>query len=259
MQKAAREAKLRTSWVAPNDAYEDALGAFVSALLGDEGGQRFLADLRAECAAFAWFGLLNSVSMTLLKLASPGVPDIYQGNELVDLSLVDPDNRRPVDYRRRRERLDSVATLAAAPRDARRAQLRTLFISPYEGSAKLWVIARALALRRQAPALFAFGDYRPIAVAGAQADHIVAFARVHEREAVVVVAGRLFASLGVPVGRLPLADVWSDTALDLSFVAPGAQLDDVLSGGRVIATGDAVPVSQVLADFPGALLHFTLD
>ena len=259
MQKAAREAKLRTSWVAPNDAYENALGDFVSALLGDEGGQRFLADLRAECAAFAWFGLLNSVSMTLLKLASPGVPDIYQGNELVDLSLVDPDNRRPVDYRRRRERLDSVATLAAAPRDSRRAQLRTLFVPPYDGAAKLWVIARALALRRQAPALFAFGDYRPIAVAGAQADHIVAFARVHEREAVVVVAGRLFASLGVPVGRLPLAEVWSDTALDLSFVAAGAQLDDVLSGGRVIATGDAVPVSQVLADFPGALLHFTLD
>jgi maltooligosyltrehalose synthase len=73
------------------------------------------------------------------------------------------------------------------------------------------------------------------------------------------VAARLFASLGVPVGRLPLADVWSDTALELSFVAPGAQLDDVLSGGRIIATGDAMPVSQVLADFPGALLHLTLD
>ena len=254
MQKAAREAKLHTSWLAPNEAYENALQDFVSALLGEESGQRFLPDLRAECTTFAWFGLLNSVSMTLLKLASPGVPDIYQGNELVDLSLVDPDNRRPVDYALRRERLASLAALATAPRDARTAQLRTLFAAPFDGMAKLWVVARALALRRQAPALFAFGDYRPIGVQGAHADRIVAFARLHEGQAVVVVAGRLFASLGLPVGTLPLAGAWSDTALDLSFVAPGAQLNDVLSGEPVIATGNPMPVSQVLADFPGALL-----
>ena len=254
MQKAAREAKLHTSWLAPNEAYENALQDFVSALLGEESGQRFLPDLRAECTTFAWFGLLNSVSMTLLKLASPGVPDIYQGNELVDLSLVDPDNRRPVDYALRRERLASLAALATAPRDARAAQLRALFAAPFDGMAKLWVVARALALRRQAPALFAFGDYRPIGAQGAHADRIVAFARVHEGQAVVVVAGRLFASLGLPVGTLPLAGAWSDTALDLSFVAPGAQLNDVLSGEPVIATGNPMPVSQVLADFPGALL-----
>jgi (1->4)-alpha-D-glucan 1-alpha-D-glucosylmutase len=259
MRKAAREAKRHTSWLAPNEAYENALRAFVSALLDDDGAQRFVPELRAECATFAWFGLLNSVSMTLLKLASPGVPDIYQGNELVDLSLVDPDNRRPVDYRLRRERLASLAALATAPRDERTAQIRALFAAPSDGAAKLWVVARALALRRQAPALFAFGDYRTIGVQGAHADRIVAFARVHERQAVVVVAGRLFASLGPPVGTLPLAGAWSDTTLDLSFMPSGTRARDALTGESFIATGHPVPVAQVLADFPGALLHFTLD
>jgi (1->4)-alpha-D-glucan 1-alpha-D-glucosylmutase len=257
MRKAAREAKRHTSWLAPNEAYENALRDFVSALLDDDGAQRFVPELRAECATFAWFGLLNSVSMTLLKLASPGVPDIYQGNELLDLSLVDPDNRRPVDYRLRRERLASLAALATAPSDARTAQLRALFAAPSDGAAKLWVVARALALRRQAPALFAFGDYRAIGVQGAHADHIVAFARVHEREGVVVVAGRLFASLGPPVGTLPLAAAWSDTTLDLSFIAPGTQISNVLSGERLAATGNRVAVADVFAHFPGALLHFT--
>jgi (1->4)-alpha-D-glucan 1-alpha-D-glucosylmutase len=259
MQKAAREAKLRTSWLSPNDPYESALREFVSALLDEEAGHRFLADLRAECATFAWFGLLNSVSMMLLKLASPGVPDIYQGNELVDLSLVDPDNRRPVDYRVRRERLASLAALDTAPRDERTARLHALFATASGGTAKLWVAVRALALRRQAPALFALGDYRPIDAQGAHADRIVAFARALRGESIVVVAGRRFASMGLPVGTLPLGDSWGDTTLDLSCIAPGARSRDALTGKTFVATGNAVPVSQVLTDFPGALLHFTAD
>jgi (1->4)-alpha-D-glucan 1-alpha-D-glucosylmutase len=258
MRKATREAKVHTSWLSPDEAYENALAGFVSALLGGASEHLFLPDLRAECAAFAWFGMLNSLSMTLLKLASPGVPDLYQGSEFFDFSLVDPDNRRPVDYHARRERLDSLAALASPGSDAPVEKLQARFAAPLDGGPKLWVIARALALRQREPALFAFGDYRPIRVFGSHADHVVAFARTHERQCAVVVAGRLFASLGPGVGTLPLVDAWGDTALDLSLVAAGTRIANVLTGERYAAAASgALPVAQAFAAFPGALLHFT--
>jgi (1->4)-alpha-D-glucan 1-alpha-D-glucosylmutase len=258
MRKAAREAKVHTSWLSPHTQYEDALDGFVNALLDAQGEQLFLPDLRNECAAFAWFGLLNSVSMTLLKLASPGVPDIYQGNELCDLSLVDPDNRRPIDYALRLRQLVSLPRLERAAAPMHSASLRALFDAPIDGRAKLWVIARALALRGQRPALFAFGDYRSLGLAGARSEHVVAFARVHEGEALVVVAGRLFVALGSGTGTLPLADSWGDTTLDLSFVAPKTAMTNVLTGETFVADGKSMPIARLFADFPGALLHFAM-
>src|SRR6185312_3305613 len=175
MVKALREAKVQTSWLSPSVDYENALRRFVDALFDD--AQLFLPDLRRECAAFAWFGMLNSVSMTLLKLSSPGVPDIYQGNELLDFSLVDPDNRRPVDYTLREANLASLGAIDAAPAEVRGARLRALFDAPLDGRAKLFVVTHALSLRKRFPALFAYGDYRPVAARGAHAGHVVAFAR----------------------------------------------------------------------------------
>jgi (1->4)-alpha-D-glucan 1-alpha-D-glucosylmutase len=255
--KAAREAKTHTSWLSVNAPYEEALSGFVGTLLDEQGEGRFLGDLRTECAPFAWFGMLNSVSMTLLKVASPGVPDIYQGNELLDLSLVDPDNRRPVDYALRRARLSSLAAPADEPTASLSARLRTLFAAPFDGRAKLWVLTRALALRRRCPDLFAFGDYRAVAVAGARAEHVVAFARTHGQEGIVVAAGRLFASMGLAAGTLPLADAWADTALDLAFLAPRTPVTNVLTGDAFDAGGEAAPLAQLCADFPGALLYFS--
>jgi (1->4)-alpha-D-glucan 1-alpha-D-glucosylmutase len=253
MLKAVREAKVHTSWLSPNADYENALARFVAALLDD--AQLFVPDLRRECAAFAWFGMLNSLSMTLLKLGSPGVPDIYQGNELLDFSLVDPDNRRPVDYAVREAHLASLDAIGAAPARSRGAQIRALFDAPLDGRAKLFVVARALSLRKRLPALFAYGDYRPVAAQGTHAEHVVAFARSFERDTIVVAAGRLFSSLGPATGALPVAEAWGDTALDGAFIMHGAAMTNMLSGDSFEA-GPALPLARLFADFPGALLHF---
>jgi (1->4)-alpha-D-glucan 1-alpha-D-glucosylmutase len=255
MRKAAREAKVHTSWLAPNEAYEAALDGFVAALLGPDGEHAFLPDLRRECARIAWCGLLSSVSMALLKVASPGVPDVYQGNELLDLSLVDPDNRHRVDYALREERLRTVTAIGGDDARARHDAVRALFDPPFDGRAKLFVLARGLALRRARPALFAYGDYRPVRVTGAHADRVVAFARTHEGSGVIVATGRLFASLGVAARELPRGATWGDTALDLSFVPRGTRMRDALSGD-VVAGDDHVPLARLFAQFPGALLSF---
>jgi (1->4)-alpha-D-glucan 1-alpha-D-glucosylmutase len=259
MRKAAREAKVHTSWLAPNADYEAALDAFVGALLGDDGERLFLPDLRRECQAFAWFGQLTSVSATLLKLASPGVPDLYQGNELVDLSLVDPDNRRPVDFERRRACLAAIDAIACATQSERSAGLRALFDPPLDGRAKLFVVARALALRREHPALFAYGDYHPVRASGTHAAHVVAFARRHEDRGVLAVGVRLFASLGPGVGTLPVGACWGDTTLDLAFLPSGSAMRDVLGGTQTIRSDRELPLASAFAHFPGALFHFRRD
>jgi (1->4)-alpha-D-glucan 1-alpha-D-glucosylmutase len=257
MLKAVREAKVRSSWINPNAAYERAVAGFVQALLGKAEANLFLDDFRALAAPFAWYGALNSISMALLKVTSPGVPDIYQGTELLDLSLVDPDNRRPVDYRLRRERLAELETLAAGPRDALAGQVASLLAHPGDGRAKLWVISRALALRRERPELFAHGDYYPVAVAGSRSRHIVAFARRLGTAGIVAVAGRLFASLGVAPGTAPTGVMpWGDTALDLSFVPAGTRVVDVLTGETHDPGAGPVPVAAAFAHFPGAILAY---
>jgi (1->4)-alpha-D-glucan 1-alpha-D-glucosylmutase len=254
--KAAREAKAHTSWINVNEAYETAIAAFVQALLGRLEGNLFLDDLRTQLPAFQWFGLLNSVSLALLKFTSPGVPDLYQGTELLELSLVDPDNRRPVDYAARRAALDALDALAARPAASLAAGVRELFDEPYEGRAKLWVIRCALALRRGHAGLFADGDYHPVAAAGARSRHVIAYARRRGTSGIVVVAGRLFASLGIAAGELPLgAATWGDTSVDVSFLPAGLDLRNALTGEAHTA-GDALPLGALFASFPGALLVY---
>jgi (1->4)-alpha-D-glucan 1-alpha-D-glucosylmutase len=256
MIKAAREAKARTSWINVSEAYETAVSGFVQALLGRLEGNLFLDDFRAQLPTFQWFGLLNSVSMALVKFTSPGVPDLYQGTELLELSLVDPDNRQPVDYAARRAALDSLAALAERPAAGLAAGVRELLDDTREGRAKLWVIWRALALRRERPEVFADGDYFPIAAAGARSRHVVAYARRRGSAGVVVVAGRLFASLGLPAGEPPVGEAtWGDTAVDLSFLPAGVPLRNALTG-ESLAAGNALPLGRLFASFPGALLVY---
>jgi (1->4)-alpha-D-glucan 1-alpha-D-glucosylmutase len=257
MVKAAREAKVRTSWVAVDHDYERALLAFIDAALRGPGGALFFDDLAAFAHGIAWFGLLNSVSTTLLKLTQPGVPDFYQGCELLDDSLVDPDNRRPVDFAVRRARLASLRMLEAGPRESLPAAVRSLFDVPDDGRAKLWTIARALALRRRAPELFAKGGYRPLDVEGNRARHVVAYARTAERAGLIVVVGRLYASLGSPQGALPVgSETWSDTAVDASPLAAAAALRNVLTGEAVTLAGGRLPLARACASFPVALFEY---
>ena len=183
MAKAAREAKVRTSWTDPDAEYDDALARFVSAVLADDG---FVTDLEAFLAEHALVerGRVNSLAATTLLLTCPGVPDLYQGTETWDLSLVDPDNRRPVDYGARRSLLDALA--GAGPQEA--------LARADEGGPKLWLIRRLLDHRRRHPGAYGPGSgYEPLLVSGPKAGHAVAFTRTG---GLAVVVPRLLVGLG---------------------------------------------------------------
>ncbi|HEU0200888.1 MAG TPA: malto-oligosyltrehalose synthase, partial [Burkholderiaceae bacterium] len=253
--KSAREAKLRTSWIAENEAYETALRGFIDGMLTRPQGTLFLDDLRANMAPMAWYGLLNSVSMALIKFTSPGVPDVYQGNELLALRLVDPDNRAPIDFTVYREALAQMHRLADRLQEVPDA-VRGLFEGEgaERGVAKLWVTWRALQLRQQRRRLFEGGEYLPLPVRGERSAHVVAFARRAGEEISVTVAGRLFAAM-TPVGALPFgAAAWSDTTVDLSALGPLSNAADVLSGQRVVIDDGQLALRAVWKAFPGSLI-----
>ena len=251
MIKAAREAKANTSWISPNEEYEHAVVGFVRGLLGRLQPNPFLDDLRAQAEPVAWFGALNSLSMALVKFTSPGVPDIYQGREVMDLSLVDPDNRRPVDYAKRERWLDEFAALAQQP--GLGTAVRALASAPHDGRAKLWLTWRMLEARRKGPELFRDGGYLPLEAHGAKAEHVLAYARRHQGKTLVVIAGRLFAKLLGEAGKLPLGeDVWGDTAIDAAGLAERTPLENLLTGETVAVKDGRIAIASAFASFPGA-------
>ena len=257
MIKAAREAKLHTSWLTVNEEYESALKAFVAALLDGVASNAFLTDLRSAAGAFAWFGALNSIAMSLLHFTAPGVPDIYQGNEMVDLSLVDPDNRRAVDYAVRAQMLGQMEVIASGTGESLAARVHALLATPHDGRLKMWVSWRALVLRRERPELFARGEYVPIIVGGDRTRHAVAYARRQKNSGIVAVAGRLFASLGLEQGVAPVGEAaWGNATLGLDFLPTGTQLDDVLSGATHQVGADGVALARIFAAIPVALLRY---
>ena len=251
--KASREAKRHTSWTRPNETYEAGLLGFVRGLLARVRPNPLLHDLQDEARMAAWFGAFNSLSTVLLKFTSPGVPDLYQGNELMDLSLVDPDNRRPVDYALRTCWLDELGAASQSP-ERLDELLSAMLTAPHDGRAKLWLTWRLLALRRERPELFSQGSYVPLAIDGTQQQHGVAFAREFGDTCLVVVAGRLFARLlGHDVGRLPLGGAaWGDTCVALPEVFQNVLLHDVLSGGSLRIEGGRLPLATAFRRFPGA-------
>jgi (1->4)-alpha-D-glucan 1-alpha-D-glucosylmutase len=256
MVKAAREAKLRTSWASVNAEYEDALLQFIRAALDARDDNLFLTDLVAFQRRVTRFGLLNAMSQTLCKLTAPGVPDIYQGNETWDFSLVDPDNRRPVDYERCRRMLRALEDASADPSSLLRSMLEGL----PDGRAKLFVTWKALQVRRDHEELFRDGEYVPLRVTGERAANICAFARRHRGTLSITVVPRLYLRLLGEREALPEgAAVWGDTALELpkQWDAPIA-LRNLLDGTTVATaqTGPRIllPVAQLLARFPVALL-----
>jgi (1->4)-alpha-D-glucan 1-alpha-D-glucosylmutase len=178
--KAAREGKQETSWINPNEDYEAGLRDFVRRILDPGQSGQFLQSLEAFARRIALLGALNGLSQLVLKATIPGIPDFYQGTEFWDLSLVDPDNRRPVDYQARRAALDAT----------RQPDWRKLAERWTDGHIKLALTQRLLSLRNSMPTLFRAGDYRPIGVRGVHRDHVLAFARTHGRDRVVVAVGR---------------------------------------------------------------------
>jgi (1->4)-alpha-D-glucan 1-alpha-D-glucosylmutase len=256
MQKAAREAKLRTRWTQPDAAYEAALEGFVRAIVGNMDEGACLSDIQRLADRLSWFGAWNGLTLTLLKYASPGVPDLYQGSELIELSLVDPDNRRPVDYALRQRQLGELKRLAQpAAHAGLAARVRALAAAPHDGRAKLWFIWRLLSLRRAQPALFREGSYEGLVAEGALARHVVAFARRHEGQALVVVAGRLFAGLCPADSAAPVlaqGEAWRGTTLRLPKALEGAVLENLLTGERFTAGLDALSLADALRHMPWA-------
>ncbi len=251
MQKAAREAKVHTSWINPNETYEAAVANFVSRVLSASGRNLFLKDLREHSQTLAWFGMLNSLSLVLLKLTSPGVPDIYQGNETIDLSLVDPDNRRAVDDALRERMLDALVALSASPRLDR--QVKALATRGLDGRAKMWLTWRALTFRREQPDLFRLGNYLPLQVKGERAEHVIAYTRSHRGRVAIVVAGRLWMKLGVAAGTLALGrEVWGDTVIESG--AHTRELTNVLTGETVSVENGRIELGAAFSSFPAALL-----
>ncbi|HDP88496.1 MAG TPA: malto-oligosyltrehalose synthase [Thioalkalivibrio sp.] len=225
MEKSVREAKLHSSWTQPDEAYEQAVQDFVTAILDDA---EFRAELESFVAPLVAPGRVNGLAQTLIKLTAPGIPDLYQGTELWDLSLVDPDNRRQVDFARRDRLLAELGHLSIAE----------ILTRADDGLPKLWMIRQALQLRRRQPrCLGPGGSYRPLSLDGARAAHGVAYLR---GEAVAVLVPRL------PLG---LDGDWGDTGL----VLPLGTWRDVLTGQAV--HGGRVPMADLLAGFPVALLE----
>jgi (1->4)-alpha-D-glucan 1-alpha-D-glucosylmutase len=250
--KALREAKTRTSWILPNTRYEEALATYIRAILDPRRSREFLRELAEFHATVAAFGRVNGLAQTLVKIAAPGVPDFYQGTELWDLSLVDPDNRRPVDFALRERVLGLLDAEASAASDPG-ALARALFERGDDGRVKLFVTRRALACRRANGALFAEGEYRPLDVRGALAEHVLAFARVRRAQAAVAVVPRLLARLGRAEPPLGAAFWGEETAVALSDLGATAFVD-ALTGARVAAVDGAIGVGQILANLPVALL-----
>jgi malto-oligosyltrehalose synthase/4-alpha-glucanotransferase len=257
MIKAIREAKVSSSWISVSEPYEAAATEFVHQLLGRREGNMFLDDLASQARSIAWFGMLNSLSMTAIKLASPGVPDIYLGTETWDFSLVDPDNRRPVDFAHRKAMLERMTAFAGSDGMAR--TVREIAGAPEDGRAKLWVVWRALEMRRAHPLLFEKGDYVPLAGSGTRSDHVIAFARRHDDVGMIVIAGRLWASLGLEARVPPLsAAVWEDTAIDAALVPASAEPINVLTGERVSVRDGRILIADAFANFPAALLLYKI-
>jgi (1->4)-alpha-D-glucan 1-alpha-D-glucosylmutase len=201
MGKALHEAKLNTSWIQPNEEWDAAMHDFVRRILDSSPRNKFLPNFLSVVQEIARLGAINSLTQTLLKLTSPGVPDIYQGNETWDFSLVDPDNRRPVDYQQRREMLESLS--ASTPDE--------LIQNWPDGRIKVFLTQRVLQLRREYVDLFQRGEYLALAANGTFAECCVSFARRLGNQWIVVIAPRLSSRLGFP----PVGERWKDTALEL--------------------------------------------
>ncbi len=234
--KALREAKRHTSWVRQNERYERIAISFVRELLASQ--SPFLTTFRPFARRLAYLGMLSSLSRTVLKGTVPGVPDFYQGTESWDFSLVDPDNRRPVDYDRRTSELSSSEPIAA------------LFSRWTDGRIKQRLIRCLLADRSASPELYAFGDYQPLNVTGPKAGHVLAFMRSFSEERLVVVAPRLFAAL-VSDERAPLAGAWERTRIEI----PAGEWRNTLTDVSVTLGTEGCVAAELFDVLPVAVLR----
>ena len=243
-EKALREAKRHTGWAAPDTDYEGACRNFLAGLLDAGRSANMAGELAGFAARIAPAGTINSLTQTLLRLTSPGVPDLYQGTEFWDFSLVDPDNRRPVDFAARQQALQAAEEPAS------------LLLSWRDGRVKQAIIARTLALRARLPGLFTEGSYVPLRLEGPFADHVLAFARVHEGRSAIVVGTRLSMAVGLPADK-PLVHPgnWRETAVLLPRSLVDRRLAHILDGEVETMSTMRLPLTRLLSRLPVALME----
>jgi len=252
--KAAREAKVHTGWIRHHAGHESALIQFAEAILDQSG--RFWADFIRFHKKIAFHGAQNGLSQALLKITVPGVPDFYQGSELWNLSLVDPDNRQPVDFRSRIAMLEELRRRADKGRPH---LLRDLCHNWEDGQIKLYLTDKALDFRREKASLFLNGGYVPVAATGERADCVCAFARCYEGEWSVTATPRWTTRLTPKDGKSLNQMNWGDTVLLMPDAAP-QRWRDVFSA-EVIDVSESpdgtrrLPLDVVLRQFPVALLE----
>ena len=241
LTKALREMKARTSWTNVNERYEEECQNFLTDILDRSVSGRFLERLEAFVESLRLPAALNSLSGLVVRALSPGFPDIYQGSEMWNLSLTDPDNRRPVDYDLRRRVLDSLDDDPAAPEDLT------------DGCAKLWLTNRLLRLRAESPELVIEGEYTPLLVEGGRAEHVFAFARTSGDRSLVVAVPRHTAAL-IEDGRPPVGERWRGTRLRVP-ASSGPALQERLTGAELQPDGDVLDLADVFTRLPYAVLE----
>ncbi len=259
MLKAVREAKVNTSWTDTDSSYGDAIVQFVAEILEGPDSAVFLKDLLPFQRRLSRIGIVHSLAQALLKVASPGVPDIYQGCDLWDLSLVDPDNRRPVDYDARKAKLAQIR--AELESGTTRADLAArLFAAPEDGSIKLYLLWTTLNHRKEHPELYMQGTYRALEAEGDQKGHVVAFGRSRNGDYAIAVAPRLVAPLmGEEATTPPIgSEVWKDTRLTLPDTGLPTRwrnlLTDEVTEVQTVEDHPSIPLAEVFRTLPFALL-----
>lgn len=245
MIKAIREAKVHTAWLRPDNEYEEACTSFIQKILDPNLSRQFLETFQPFQEKIAEYGIFNSLSQTLLKIAAPGVPDFYQGTELWDLSLVDPDNRRPVNFEQRR---DYLTTIQEQSKTDILGLISELIHQKTDGRIKLFLTLQALKTRTQYLELFQDGEYLPLEVHGTHANHIIAFARQKGEQTAIAITPRFLTTL-TPPGKPPLGEIWQDTHLKLP---PQIWYNPLTH--QTLQTEDTLPIAQALTHFPVALL-----
>jgi (1->4)-alpha-D-glucan 1-alpha-D-glucosylmutase len=260
MVKAVREAKLHSSWINPNVGYDQAVAAFAERVLTGPASSRFLDAFLPLQERIARAGLVNSLAQVVLKVASPGVPDVYQGTELWDLNLVDPDNRRPVDYDPRRDALADVSAILARPPQDRVPAIRELLARWEDGRIKMLIAAAGLRTRRDAAGLFLEGEYLPLETDVPLPARLVAFARLHvDGRAAIAVAPTLSSKLIDGEHPLPIGDRWKTSRILLPPSLADLTFTDAFTGVEVRPTTGAgsawLFAGQVLATLPVAMLR----
>ena len=258
MAKAVHEAKVNLSWISDDPAYVEALRQFIDKILAPGTPTRpnaFLEQMQAFMPALMFFGAINSLAQRVLMLTSPGNPDLYQGTELWDLSLVDPDNRRSVDYGLRERyltELDRKAESGNLP-----ALCEDLLTNYQDGRVKLWTTMQALRIRRDRRDLFHPGRYRPLHAVGTKQQHVVAYAREHNNQVAIIVVPRLSYTLAAGAMRAPLGDLWENT--DVPVPPRSAEfLENVFTGEKIRVNAQrTLSCREVFAHFPVALLVST--